>query len=112
MNLKNYEPEINVKDLILFLLKKIVPMIVAGAILGGALGSYRVLQRMKTNDVLDASTKLNDSETDVQYELRVQNINKVRVYAEMIDNTYLQIDHQRDYIANSIYMQIYIQISN
>lgn len=106
MNPKNYEPEINVKDLILFLLKKIVPMIIAGAILGGALGSYRVLQRMKTNDVLDASTKLNDSETDVQYELRVQNINKVRVYAEMIDNTYLQIDHQRDYIANSIYMQI------
>lgn len=106
MNLKNNEPEINIKDLIYFLLKKIVPMIIAGAILGGTLGSYRVLQRMKTNDVLDASTKLNDSESDVQYELRVQNINKARVYAEMIDNINLQISHQREYIANSIYMQI------
>ena len=106
MNPNNKESEINIKDLFLFLLKRIVSMFIAGAVLGGALGSYRVLQRMKTNDVLDASTKLNDSETDVQYELRVQNINKARVYAEMIDNINLQIDHQRDYIANSIYMQI------
>ena len=106
MNPNNKESEINIKDLFLFLLKRIVSMFIAGAVLGCALGSYRVLQRMKTNDVLDASTKLNDSETDVQYELRVQNINKARVYAEMIDNINLQIDHQRDYIANSIYMQI------
>lgn len=106
MNPNNKESEINIKDLFLFLLKRIVPMFIAGAVLGGALGSYRVFQRMKTNDVLDASTKLNDSETDVQYELRVQKINKARVYAEMIDNINLQIDHQRDYIANSIYMQI------
>jgi len=103
---KNYESEINIKDLILAVMKKIVVMIIAGAVLGGALGSYKVLKRIKTNDVLDARTKLSDSETDVQYELRVQNINKARVYAEMIDNLNLQVDHQRDYIANSIYMQI------
>lgn len=103
---KNYESEINIKDLILAVMKKLGVMIIAGAVLGGAMGSYKVLKRIKTNDVLDARTKLNDSETDVQYELRVQNINKARVYAEMIDNLNLQIDHQRDYIANSIYMQI------
>lgn len=106
MNTKNIVSEINIKDLFLFVIKKILIMIIVGSILGCALCSYRILQRMKTNDVLDASTKLNDSETDVQYELRVQNINKARVYAEMIDNIYTQIDHQKDYIANSIYMQI------
>ena len=103
---KNYESEINIKDLILAVMKKLGVMIIAGAVLGGAMGSYKVLKRIKTNDVLDARTKLSDSETDVQYELRVQNINKARVYAEMIDNLNLQVDHQRDYIANSIYMQI------
>lgn len=103
---KNYESEINIKDLILAVMKKLGVMIIAGAVLGGALGSYKVLKRINTNDVLDARTKLSDSETDVQYELRVQNINKARVYAEMIDNLNLQVDHQRDYIANSIYMQI------
>lgn len=103
---KNYESEINIKDLILAVVKKLGVMIIAGAVLGGAMGSYKVLKRIKTNDVLDARSKLNDSETNVQYELRVQNINKARVYAEMIDNLNLQIDHQRDYIANSIYMQI------
>lgn len=103
---KNYESEINIKDLILAVMKKLGVMIIAGAVLGGAMGSYKVLKRIKTNDVLDARTRLSDSETDVQYELRVQNINKARVYAEMIDNLNLQVDHQRDYIANSIYMQI------
>jgi len=103
---KNYESEIKFKDLILAVVKKLGVMIIAGAVLGGAMGSYKVLKRIKTNDVLDARSKLNDSETDVQYELRVQNINKARVYAEMIDNLNLQIDYQRDYIANSIYMQI------
>lgn len=103
---KNYKFEINIKDLILAVMKKLGVMIIAGAVLGGAMGSYKVFKRIKTNDVLDARTKLSDSETDVQYELRVQNINKARVYAEMIDNLNLQVDHQRDYIANSIYMQI------
>ena len=106
MDPKNNEPEINIKDLILVVMKKLGIMIIAGAILGGSLFSYKVLKRIKTNDVLDPTTKLNDSETDVQYELRVQNINKARTYYEMIDNVNRQIDHQRTYIADSIYMQI------
>ena len=106
MDPKINEPEINIKDLILVVMKKLGIMIIAGAILGGSLFSYKVLKRIKTNDVLDPTTKLNDSETDVQYELRVQNINKARTYYEMIDNVNRQIDHQRTYIADSIYMQI------
>lgn len=106
MDPKNYESEINIKDLIFVVLKKLGIMLIAGVILGGALFSYKVMKRIKTNDVLDPTTKLNDSETDVQYELRVQNINKARTYYEMISNVNKQIDHQRTYIADSIYMQI------
>ena len=106
MDPKNYESEINIKDLVLVVLKKLVIMIIAGAILGGALFSYKVIKRVKTNDILDVSVKLSESETDVQYELRVQNINRARVYVEMISNLSKQIDHQRTYIGESLYMQI------
>ena len=106
MDPRNNEPEINIKDLILVVMKKLGIMIIAGAILGGALFSYKVIKRVKTNDVLDATVKLSESETDVQYELRVQNINRARVYVEMISNLNKQIDHQRTYIAESLYMQI------
>lgn len=106
MDQRNTEPEINIKDLIFVVLKKLGIMIIAGLILGSSLFSYKVIKRVKTNDVLDAAVKLSDSETDVQYELRVQNINRARVYVEMISNLYKQIDHQRTYIAESLYMQI------
>ena len=106
MDPRNNEPEINIKDLVLTVLKKLGIMIIAGAILGGALFSYKVIKRVKTNDILDVSVKLSDSETDVQYELRVQNINRARGYVDMISNLSKQIDHQRTYIAESLYMQI------
>ena len=106
MDPRNNEPEINIKDLFLVIMKKLGIMLIAGAILGGSLFSYRVIKRVKTNDILDATVKLSDSETDVQYELRVQNINRARVYVDMISNLANQIDHQRTYIAESLYMQI------
>ena len=106
MDPRNNEPEINIKDLVLVVLKKLGIMLIAGAILGGALFSYKVIKRVKTNDILDVSVKLSDSETDVQYELRVQNINRARGYVDMISNLSKQIDHQRTYIAESLYMQI------
>ena len=103
---KNEEISINFKDLFFTLLKKIFVMLIVGALIGGVLGGKKVIQRVKTNDVLDASMKLNESETSVQYELRVQNINRARVYVDMIANVNRQIDHQRTYISDSLYMQI------
>ena len=100
------EPKINIKDLCLSVLKKAGIMLLAGCIIGGALFSYKVIQRVKTNDVLDASTRLSDSETDVQYQLRVQNIEKARGITDAISSITSQVEHERHYIANSIYMQI------
>lgn len=103
---KNLDVDISIKDLLLALLKKVLIMFIAGTLIGGVLGGRKVIQRVKTNDVLDASKKLSDTETDVQYELRVQNINRARTFVDMIANVNLQIEHQRTYITDSIYMQI------
>ena len=106
MNPNDNEAEIIIKDLILFVIKHLGIMILAGLLIGGGLGANKIIQRVKTNDVLDASTKLNDSETDIQYELRVQNIERARFLVDMISNINDQIENERNYIADSIYMQI------
>ena len=103
---KNNVSEISIKDLCFACLKKIWIMLIVGAVLGGALFSYYVSQVKKTSDMLDITKKLSAGESDAQYELRVQKIERARVYYEMIENVNLQIDHERDYLADSIYMQI------
>lgn len=103
---KHDSVEISIKDLFLTLMKKFLVMFIVGALIGGILGGVKIIQRVKTNDVLDAGKKLSDSETDVQYELRVQNINRARTFVDMVSNLNLQINHQRAYISDSIYMQI------
>lgn len=97
---------IDLKDLFFALIRKIWTILIVGAILGSALGGYKIAKRVKTYDILDAGTKLNSSETDIQYQLRVQNINKARGYVDMISRVNSQINQQRQYISNSIYMQI------
>ena len=106
MNLKDYETEINVKDIILVILRKIWVIILVSSILGTAFFVYKIEKRGKTSDILDVYTKLNFSETDYKYQRRVQNIDKAREYVDMIEILNSQIDHQRQYITDSIYMQI------
>ena len=103
---KKHVSELNIKDLCFACLKKIWIMLIAGAILGGALFTYYVSQVKKTSDTLDITKKLSAGESDAQYELRVQKIERARTYADMIDNANLQIEHENNYIAESIYMQI------
>ncbi len=103
---KKHVSELNIKDLCFACLKKIWIMLIAGAILGGALFTYYVIQVKKTSDTLDITKKLSTSETDAQYEQRVLKIQRAWVYSEMIDNTNLQIEYEKDYIANSLYMKI------
>lgn len=106
MDMMNIGTDINIKDVIYVLLKKLWIMIIAGVIIGVSLGIYKIENRAKTYDVLDISKKLNVSETDIQYQLRLENVNKARAYTEMIDRVNVQIDSQRNYVSNSIYMQI------
>lgn len=100
------EPEIKFTDLFFVSLKKIWIMLIVGAIVGGALFSYYVCQEVKTSDVLDITKKISASETDEQYRIRVQKIERARSYKKMIENTNLQIEYERTYVAESIYMQI------
>ncbi len=102
----NTESEINFKDIVLYILKNVLIIIVVGAIVGGALCFSTYSETKKTNDALDVTKKLNASETDLQYETRVLNVNRARTYAKMITNVNKQIDYQREYIADSIFMQI------
>ena len=103
---KNHVSEISIKDLGFACLKKIWIMLIVGAILGGALFSYYVLQVKKTSTTLDITKKLTAGETDVQYQQRVLRIKRALVYTEMIENTYQQIDYEQNYINEAIYMQI------
>ena len=97
---------INIKDLLLSVLKRLGIIILAGVLVGGALFSYRFIKRAKTNNVLDTSKRLSSMETDVQYHLRVRNIERARDIADTISSVNNQIEHQRQYITDSIYMQI------
>ena len=106
MNTNSVIPEISIKDLLYVLLRKISIMVLIGAILGVALSGYKISQNILTYDILDTTTRLNSLESDVQYQKRVTSINKARGYVEMISRVNTQIENQRQYIANSVYMQI------
>ena len=97
---------INIKDLLLSVLKRLGIIILVGVLVGGALFSYRFIKRAQTNNVLDISKRLNSMETDIQYQIRVQNVERARDIADTISSVNNQIDHQRQYITDSIYMQI------
>lgn len=100
------DARISLKDLLYSVVKKAGIILLAGIVLGGALFSYKVIQRVKTNDVLDATTRLSESETDVQYQLRVQNIERARDINDAIYRVNDQLNHLRIYLSDSIYMQI------
>lgn len=103
---KSEETEINIKDLLFAVLRKLGILLIAGVIVGGAFAFYTIIKKVKTNDLLDITTKLSASESDVQYELRVQNVNKARVYYDLISNLDGQIASQRTYLTDSVYMKI------
>ncbi len=106
MDSKNIEPEINFRDILYVILKKVWIMFLVGIVFGGALFTYNILQKKYTSDIFDITRKLSSRESDVQYTVRVQNIERARSYSAMIENTNSQIEDEREYIADSIYMQI------
>ena len=100
------ESFINVKDLLLLVLKKTGIILLTAIIMGCALFGYKFVQKVKTANVLDTSLRLNSSETDVQYDIRVQRVNRAKDLADTIGRLNSQIENQRKYIADSVYMQI------
>ena len=100
------ESYINIKDLFYVALKKLWIILIAGAVLGCVLFGFKFFQRTQTVNVLDVSEKMNDKETDVQFELRKQNVDRARDIYNALETVKVQIAYQREYVNNSLYMQI------
>ena len=101
----NEAPYISFKGLLFAVLKKTGIILIAGLVLGAALFAYKFFKKTQTFNVLDTSVKM-AGESDVHYEERVQNIDRARDIVLAISRLNAQIDNQRNYIADSIYMQI------
>jgi hypothetical protein len=97
--------EIDFKDLFFVILKKAGLIILVAIVLAGALFGYKKISSSKDANILDASVRLS-GESDVDYAERVQNINHAEDIIRSIDALNVQIDNQRDYVADSIFMQI------
>lgn len=97
--------KVNLKDLFFVILKKLVFVILIGLVFAGALFWYKYNSTAKDVNVLDISKKL-EGESDAAYEERKLNANRAK---DIINSEYAidyQIGKQRDYVANSLYMQI------
>jgi hypothetical protein len=108
MDPANNEYVIKIKDVLYVILKKLWLMIIVGLIAGAGLFyiNYSKVETVKSNDILDITKKLNAGESDVKYQLRVQQIERARVIVQLIDDTNKLIEDDQLYINESIYMQI------
>ena len=97
--------EINLKDLFFVILKKAGTIVLVGAILAGAIFAYKYISNKNDENVLDVSTKL-DGESDIDYANRVLDVNRAEDIINSISVLNDQIENQRQYVADSILMQI------
>lgn len=100
------DPVINIKDMLFSVAKKTGIILIAAVILCVLLFSYKLIRSARAGDVLDPDTRLSGSETDYQYQLRVQRIDRAKDIVDMIGKLNSQIENQRRYITDSVYMQI------
>ena len=97
--------EINLKDLFYVILKKTGTIIFAGIVLAGVLFGYKYSVSSGDANLLDTSVRL-DNETDVQYSERILNVNRAEDIINSIDALNGQIENQRQYMTESVLMQI------
>lgn len=102
---------LDIKDLCYFLIKKTVIVFIVGFVLAAAFVGYKYSSYLKSINTLnnmsifDASNKLNN-ETDVEFSERVRNLNHAKDLINSIDVLNNQIENQRIYVSDSVYMQI------
>ena len=97
--------KISIKDLCLVILKKLGVILVAAIVLGGVLFAYKFFKNTKTSDVLDISEEISD-DSDAQHQDRIQKIDRAKDIVQAIDKVNDQIENQRKYITDSVFMQI------
>ena len=98
---------LSLKDLLYAVLRNLGIVLIVAVLLGGALFAYKITGKgvnVIDNDVLNASQ--NEDESDVEYQLRLQKVGRARDLANTITKINSQIDHQRRYLSDSVYMQI------
>ena len=103
---ENNDPVINIKDMLFSVAKRTSVILIAAFILCVLLFSYKLIRSARTGSVLDADSRLSANETDYQYQLRVQRIDRAKDIVDMIGKINGQIENQRRYITDSVYMQI------
>ncbi len=97
---------ISIRDLLYSVIRRLGIILLVAVVIGGVLFSYKFIQRSRSSNVLDSSTRLSDSESDYQYQLRVQKIERARDIVYTIDKINAQIENQRHYLTDSVFMQI------
>ncbi len=101
----NQVVEISLKDLFFVLLKNIWLILIVGIVLAGGIFGYKKIASANASNVLDISKRL-DSETDAAYSERVLNVSRVEDMIYSIDMINGQIENQRQYLSDSLLMQI------
>lgn len=100
--------EIDIKDILCFILKHIVFLVMVSAIFafaGAAYSFYKQANATPTSSVLDTSVKL-PGESDEAYNNRIANVERANDIKANISVLTEQVAIQNDYINNSVYMQI------
>ncbi|MBR2549755.1 MAG: hypothetical protein IKE92_07040 [Clostridiales bacterium] len=106
MEQEDNDPSVNIRDMLYSVLRRAGLILIIAVVLGAVLFSYKLIRGARSRNVLDASAKLSESESDYQYQLRVQKIDRARDIVDMIGKLNGQIENQRRYITDSVYMQI------
>lgn len=97
--------KISLKDLFYVILRKLGIILVVAALLGGALFAYKFSNKPQTSNFLDISES-QSGDTDIEYQDRVQKIDRAKDIVQAIDKVNGQIENQRKYITDSVFMQI------
>lgn len=96
---------IDFKDLLFVIIKKIGFALVAGFVMAAVSFGYYYTSGNNDAEVLDASVMM-DGETDSEYAERIQSINRAAGVINSIESINKQIENQREYLSESILMQI------
>lgn len=99
---------LSLKDLLYALLRNLGIILIVAVLLGGALFAYKITRTggaATGSNVLNISAQ-NEGESDVEYQLRKQKVGRAKDLANTITKINSQIDHQRRYLSDSVYMQI------
>lgn len=99
---------LSLKDLLYALLRNLGIILIVAVLLGGVLFAYKITRTGGSatgSNVLNISAQ-NEGESDVEYQLRKQKVGRAKDLANTITKINSQIDHQRRYLSDSVYMQI------